>query len=521
MTTTQTAIRHIPIEGLQLSTTGSQAERRRHFDKVAIADLADSIRTVGLLQPIVARAVNGHFEIVAGERRFLAAREAGLDEIPVNVRELTDEQVLEVQLIENLQREGLHELAEAEGYEALMKLGHTAEEIADKVGKSKAYVYARLKLTALHKDARTAFYDGKLTSSTALLLARIPVEKLQLQALKDLTKVDYDGERMSFRAAAKHVREQYMTDLSGGGFPTTDASLVAAAGACGPCPKRTGNQAQLFDDVKSGNVCTDPACFQSKIAAYAQRRLAEAEAKGQKIISGKEAKKIAPYGAERSSLQGFVRLNDHDYGSTKSTTYRQLLGKDFVPTLLQDPESGKVIEVASEAAVKQARPNGTLARSGGSDWNAQQLAKDKKRRAEAAARNRIFKAAHDAALKVRKALSREDLEWLANCAFDGFDSDSQKRLFDALGWEGTKRKSYGGFDYKIEAKVAAMSETELQAFLRVLPAARDLQVPGWSDEPPKRLNVAAARLNVDTKKIRAELAAAAKTKAPKKGKAKR
>src|ERR1700736_1269072 len=103
-------IRAIALKELIVSPTGPQAERRKHFNKDTIAELAESIKTVGVLSPVLARPVNGHFELVFVERRYMAAKLAGLAEIPATVRELSDEQVLEVQLIENLQREGLHEL---------------------------------------------------------------------------------------------------------------------------------------------------------------------------------------------------------------------------------------------------------------------------------------------------------------------------------------------------------------------------------------------------------------------------
>lgn len=268
-----TQVQSIRLANIAVSETGAQAERRKHLDKAKLAELAESIKTVGLLSPIIVRIIDGVFEIVAGERRYLAAKLAGLEHIDASVRDLTDDQVLEVQLVENLQREDLHELAEAEGYEALQKLNHTAEAIADKVGKSKAYVYARMKLLALCKDARKAFYEGKLSASTALLLARIPNDKLQAQALKENTQDRWDGP-MSYRAAAEHIQNNYMLRLSDAGFKTEDPELVPAAGACGACPKRSGNQKELFGDVKGADICTDTVCFAAKRQAHAARVMA-------------------------------------------------------------------------------------------------------------------------------------------------------------------------------------------------------------------------------------------------------
>jgi ParB/RepB/Spo0J family partition protein len=143
-------LRTIPLSSLRLSQTQAQAERRAHFDQAKLAELAESIKTVGLLQPLVVRPAPpyivehndqgpvyetevGACEIIAGERRYLAAQLAGLVEVPCSVRQLTDEQVLEVQLVENLQREDLHELAEAEGYEALQQLGHSIDGIIERL----------------------------------------------------------------------------------------------------------------------------------------------------------------------------------------------------------------------------------------------------------------------------------------------------------------------------------------------------------------------------------------------------
>lgn len=140
----------------------SKTNPRKHFDAAALKELAESIAKHGVLQAILVRpnGADGKFELVAGERRWRAAKLAQLDRIPVTVRELSDTEALELQVVENLQRTDLHPLEEAEGYESLMKCQHadgrtyTADEIAAKVGKSRSYVYSRLKYTALCKEAR-------------------------------------------------------------------------------------------------------------------------------------------------------------------------------------------------------------------------------------------------------------------------------------------------------------------------------------------------------------------------------
>lgn len=277
--TPQTIRTTIPIASIKLSQTESQIQRRKRFVKAEIDELAKSIKSNGLINPILVRrkpGVDVAYELVAGERRYLAAKQV-TEEIDATVRELTDEQVLEIQLIENLQRVDVHPLQEAEGYEQLMKKhGHKAEELGDKVGKSEAYIYARLKLLALCKEARAAFYDGKLNASTALLVARIPVESLQREALKDI--ID-PRDPMSAREVADYVQREFMLRLSDAPFPTDVDNFVPGARKCGECPKNTICQPQLFGDVKGGSagVCTDTTCFKAKISRAIEIKIEKAK----------------------------------------------------------------------------------------------------------------------------------------------------------------------------------------------------------------------------------------------------
>ena len=508
----QDTIRAIALADLKVSTTGSQAERRAHFDKTAMAELAESIKTVGLLAPIVARPVNGHFEVVAGERRFLASKLAGLAAINVSVRELTDEQVLEIQLIENLQREGLHELAEAEGYEALQKLGHPAEEIADKVGKSKAYVYARMKLLALSKPARKAFYEGKLNASTALLLARIPVESIQLEALKTITMDRYDGV-MSVRSAQELIHRNYMTRLSDAGFPTENAELVPAAGVCSACPKRTGNQPELFGDIKGADVCTDPVCFKAKREAHAARAIAQAKATGQKVLSGKEAKKVAPNGADSGYMRGYHPLDSKNYDDPKQRTVRQLLGKDYQPTLLHDPDTGKLVKVASDADVNAAlKVAGVKPPTSG---NPEQTAREKKAKLEKRFRVALYSEMRD---KFPRELGTADLRTIALRFFEEMQNETQKQVLALWQWEPIKSKNGYGTDYRkpVADGLALLPDAQITRFFFDLVFVGDLQVHTWSDSKPMLLLSTAKKLKVDVEKIRRQLNAASIPKAAKK-----
>src|SRR5881396_211733 len=141
---------------------------RRHFDDEALGQLADSIRRHGLLQPLVVRRIAGRFELIAGERRLQAAKRAGLEAVPVIVREARPEERLELALIENLQRENLTPLEEAEAYRHLMDVyGLTQEEIAQRVGKSRPAITNTLRLLTLPDAVKALLESAELTAGHA------------------------------------------------------------------------------------------------------------------------------------------------------------------------------------------------------------------------------------------------------------------------------------------------------------------------------------------------------------------
>ena len=142
---------------------------RKQFDPDALADLADSIREHGIIQPLTVRKLqSGYYQIIAGERRWRAARMAGLDQVPAIVIEADDRKAMELAMIENLQREDLNPMEEAEGYRQLMEQYNlTQEETAQRVGKSRSAVANALRLLNLCPSVRAMVEDGRLTSGHA------------------------------------------------------------------------------------------------------------------------------------------------------------------------------------------------------------------------------------------------------------------------------------------------------------------------------------------------------------------
>jgi ParB/RepB/Spo0J family partition protein len=305
--------RDIPLHLVRISYTN-----RTRFNAEALQQLADNIAEVGILQPILMRPVTPTaeapqiLEVVAGERRFRAAVMAGLFKAPSSIKHLSDKQAAEIQLLENIQRENPHPLEEAIGFEQLMlKHGYNADQLAAKVKQSRSYVYARLKLCALSLRARELFLDDiqRFSASTALLIARIPTPGLQDKALSEIMAPQYNGEPMSVRLAAQHIANRYTLNLEAAPFDTKDAKLLAGADNCLKCPKRTGNQPEIYADAKSADVCTDPDCFAEKKAAHYQRIIVIANKKRIPVLEGEEADDATPNNWSRD--EEFVTEDHH------------------------------------------------------------------------------------------------------------------------------------------------------------------------------------------------------------------
>ena len=502
-------MQQVDIAKIALSTTGSQVLRRGHYDQAKMAELTESVKKYGVLQPVIGRPVKRAkhtVQLVAGERRVAASKAAGLETVPMIVRELTDEQVIEVQLIENLQREDLHPMQEAEGYQELMqKHHHPIEELHARVGKSRSYVYGRIKLLMLNQICRKAFYAGKINASIALLLARIPVDKLQREALIEILNM-----RMSYRRAQGHVQENYMLRLANSYFPKKDAELVPAAGACGPCPKRTGSSPDLFGDVKSADVCTDPVCFHAKTVAFSERRLANARQQGRPVLTGSAASKAISYGQRPDDLHlvGYKAMSDRDYRDGKNRTVRQIIGKDVETTLLEHPAKGFVIEVVANSVVDAALRKGKP-KPASSPQNVQ---------ANKAKIERAFRAALYERLRPKLGIPSDDT--LAAALWRESTHDTLKAVAKLQGWE-PKKERWGGKDYRgLAKKIPDLSNKVLFSLLNDLIYASELQVANWSTGKAEGLLALAKRHRVDVKAVRRAVTPKAKKKQKKKAKKK-
>ncbi len=259
------SIQDIPLGKIRESKTNP----RRFFDEAKLAELADNIKQHGVLQPVLLRPLPngeaGTYELVAGARRYRASKLAKQESIPATVRELTDAQALELQVIENVQRVDVHPLDEAQGYAALIELQpdtYTVETIASRVGRSPAYINGRLRLIQLIPEAKQAFYDDKLTVAHAFEIARLQPND-QRRALQECFPQyrnaaailkDKKAEATTVRELRAWIEREIHLDLTNAPFDPQDETLLPKAGACARCPKRTGSNPLLFPEVRQKSI---------------------------------------------------------------------------------------------------------------------------------------------------------------------------------------------------------------------------------------------------------------------------
>lgn len=291
-------LKSLPITALVPSPTNP----RTHFDNDKLRELGESLKVLGQLQPIVVRKMpltvvpaekleHGHddyFEIVCGHRRYLALEIAKLETAQALVRELSDRDVLEAQIVENGQREDIHPMEECIGFGRILEnpeykaLPDPVQTLADKIGKSKSYVYQRLKLSDLTEESRKEFEAGEFSSGHAILVARL-TPKDQYDAItylcfetdwKNVAGVNghYRGTRLnqgkSVRDLARWITNQKGSDLTKVAWSRDSLTLLPQAGSCAQCEKR------------ENDLCLDKACFEKKQNAHVHASVQEVQSTG-------------------------------------------------------------------------------------------------------------------------------------------------------------------------------------------------------------------------------------------------
>lgn len=181
------SVRIVPVEEIR----PNPRQPRSHMDEDRLAELAESIRVLGLIQPLIVTEAGGGYTLVAGERRWRASQLAGLTEVPVIVKEATSQEMLEIALVENIQRDDLNPLEEGYAYQQLMEdFGLTQAAVAERVGKGRSTVANLMRLVALPDNIQQAVIDGRISGAHGRALLSLPTPETQTAAMNQILRLD-------------------------------------------------------------------------------------------------------------------------------------------------------------------------------------------------------------------------------------------------------------------------------------------------------------------------------------------
>jgi hypothetical protein len=347
---------------------------------------------------------------------------------------MTDAEARRAQITENLHRTDVHPIEEAEGYQALIDHdGVTADDIAVQFGKSRSYVYGRLKLLQACPQIRKACLAGEVGAEVALLIARLRTDKLQERALgyirADLYAILDDGGKASYRTIRDLLAEKFTLDLKGAMFDTADAQLLPLAGSCITCPKRSANASEYADLVEnstsrwgmskpgSADACTDPECFDAKKKAHLKREADKLASAGKVVVDGNAARNSI---SARGEVKGaYVALADVKDALAKVLPKNGRAGAVVAPApqvvLIQDPRTGKTHKAVKRADVQAAgvKVSDAPAQGSAASYAAQKV----RRTAERAANEAKAKVEH----QVRRAVLSDIRDQIVGRKRDAFD----------------------------------------------------------------------------------------------------
>ncbi len=314
----------------------SPTNPRKHYSESSIQELALNIKAIGIIEPLVVRPIMDgddilFYEIICGSRRFRASTVASIETVPCVIRYLTDDQVFDIQISENLQREDVSPLDECDAYQTLMSKKHMSmQDIAYKFGKSDEYIFSRLRLINLIKEGRDYLENGIIPITAAIKIASLNQDQQNEAIKRTIIPVNVDGQDKPLFSGLRDLKHFLDTNvtvpLKFADFDTNDANLCPMAGSCGNCPKRTGHG--LFQDLVDSDKCLDSNCYNEKhIAHYkALERSLIFEKKGDVIFAARQ------YNDEKNfeSLGRVLKINEYSIveKKTKTSVYAVMVGPD-------------------------------------------------------------------------------------------------------------------------------------------------------------------------------------------------
>lgn len=479
---------------------------RQHTDPKKLEELAASIKERGVLEPILVRPYNSGYQLVFGWRRYKASLAVGQTTIPAIVREMDDREAVEIQNIENLQREDVHPLDEGYSYRRLIeKAGYDLRGLASKLHKTPMYLIQRIKLTDLIPEAQKLLLAGTLTPAHGFVISRLQADKQ-----KDVLKwaVVRDEGEIEVRPAAvvdRYIKNEIILDLHNAPWRKDDELLYPQAGPCTTCPKRTGNAPALFPGLK-GDICTDPTCFAVKFERFIEQ-----------TVEGLNASELRPplrisaeYGGYGEKKRSGV-ITSSGWHKSKPGACQYARSAVVVEEGYMDPSlrRGQVVTVCAEGKCKvhfAGRPDAEGRRKTPAQVAGEKRAKTR-RLVESQVRQQLLTQVEE---KVRWPLTVDDLRLVASEYFADVWHEARKRICLRMGLEPGKQQYGRDYDGPVKRAIAKMDAPALGKFLVTLALARDTTIPSYAPnlDTPATLLATAKRYGVNPEKVRREVVAA-------------
>jgi ParB family chromosome partitioning protein len=505
----------VPLSLLMESATNP----RQHFEEDDLNELAETIRKSGVYQAILARPKEDRLEIVFGARRFRASQLAGRETIPALVREMSDAEVLEAQLVENLQRRDVHPMEEAEGYKRLLALTeptYTVEQIAAKVGKPPAYIATRLKLTDLCDEVAAEFYKNHIGVGHALLLAKLSADMQRLgisACFKEVYAAGGDKPArilLPVRALRFWIETNVLLLLKDAPFDKRNAQLVPTAGSCVDCPKRTGQNKLLFADLGKQDACTDPGCYRAKVQAH----IAAAVASKPQLVQISTSYRAQTEGSTVLSRNKYVAIREEKPENKEQAKRPEFKTcKDTITAIIADGEGqGTMKKVCTNPVCRVHHPKDNQREQDDASrakWKAEQ---EKQRREEAIANTTGVRVLSAIASAVPVRLLKRDLLFIAERLLSLMDENRIEALARQRAIR--QKRDDGGVRRVLTAFLRCADEGTLSRFL----VEASILLAASRGNPTSVLKEAATAYKVDPEaiatKVRQELATKVK-KGPK------
>ncbi|HEV2201415.1 MAG TPA: ParB/RepB/Spo0J family partition protein [Bryobacteraceae bacterium] len=488
--------RDLPLMQLQESPTNP----RRRYDETAMQELAVSIQSQGILAPLLVRRLEpSQFEVIAGSRRFRAAKIAELSDVPVRIVEMTDAQVLEAQCVENLQREDVHPLEEANAFSALLREHFDVATIAAKIGKPATFVVSRIQLTQLIAPIADAFLADKLTIGHATLIAKLP-QAHQPEAFTASYRNVWMTEGQTqilvpVKELASWIESNILMELRTASFDRKDAELVPDAGSCHDCPKRTGANALLFPESQR-DACLDRECFQAKINAHVARSIERNANLIQITTTWNGHRNGGPL--SRNHYTEIVAAKSGRKAKTERSPAQTKCPHVAEGLVVEGADRGRTLTICAEPTCPVHHAEAQKAREAQQETRASQRKEDQRRKEGLLARQRILSAILQKVSEPTKA----DLELVAREFFGNLSHEYRAVVAEEMRPVGKgKQPSHHDVASAFEAKLRGTDQAGLNRLLLGM-ALLDATFNTFSGEGAKQLEAVAKRYRVNTKTLR-------------------